>query len=126
MAARVTVSCVTRLLSSWGASNWAFLVCFSGILAFLASFLVALDLIGFNWLTVVGAQGFWAMGLSLESVSWGLTLTEQTLLLAPSGAALSLSSSSEHPHSFGFWLSGACFSVFRFCLLSPLHCGKVE
>ena len=65
--------------------------CFSGFLY---------SCLGFNWLEVVGAQGFWAMGLS--SVSWGLTMYEQTLLMAPFGATLSLSSSSEHPHNFVF------------------------
>ena len=33
-----------------------------------------------------GAQEFWAMGLTSFLVSWGLTMHEQTLLLAPFGA----------------------------------------
>ena len=74
------------LLISW-------FYCFSGFIY---------SCLGFNWLEVVGGQGFWAMGLSSDSVSWGLTMHEQTLLMVPSGAALSLSSSSEHPHSFVF------------------------
>ena len=46
MATRVTVSCVTRLLSSMGDGICAFLARFYGFFAFLASFLVALDFIG--------------------------------------------------------------------------------
>ena len=52
-------------------------------LSFLASFFSCL---GFHWLEVVGAHGFWAMGLALVSVSWGSTLNKLPLWWCLCGA----------------------------------------